>query len=137
MPSWVGEEQKTIQAPWWAKDEKCVIRRFGYGGRQRLMQAAVRVGLPSENGKNEMTDLQLDAMNVETILVGVISWTDEEGNDVPVTREAVETLEDEDGKYILREINLLNPRRRRTPEAQATFRGGGGAGDSEPEPDAE
>jgi len=129
MPSFVdASETKTIQAPWWGKKEQVVIRRFGFGERQRIMGASWRLGL-TEKGET-ISEKDLGLMNLTVMEEGIVSWTDGKGDGLPVTLAAIKKLDDRDGDYILGEVNELNSRRVRSPEEQEKFRGGAGDSDS-------
>lgn len=133
MPSFVGDETKVIQAPWWGPDEAATIRRMNYGDRQYLAGQAIRVGITGEDGRREQIgELALGEMNLAIIERGLVSWTDEEGKELPVTRDRIEALDELDGEFILGEIKAFNPRRQRSPENQSKFRDRSGGGDSEP-----
>lgn len=127
MPRFVNERDTvTIQAPWWDAKEVCVIRKFGYGDRQFLAGETVTVGISTDGaGAEPLADVAIGRMNLAILERGIVSWTDADGNDVPVTRERIAALAEDDGEFILAEINRANPRRGRTPEEQATFRGVG------------
>jgi hypothetical protein len=79
-----------------------------------------------------VTSVQIEEMNLAVLERGIVSWTDENGAALPVTRADIERLAERDGDFILAEIRELNPRRRRTEEEQEFFRGadGGGAAES-------
>jgi len=127
------KERKTIAADWWAKEpdgsprEWVEIGRFGYGDRQKLVDAAVKAGLVSkDDGSGDeiaLGGLQLGSMNLAILKLGIKRWTDEDGKIVPVTDEGVEALHEEDAEFILAEINAFNPQKGRSAEAQANFRG--------------
>jgi len=128
MPRFVGKgENETVRAPWWGEREHAVIRRFGYGGRQKLVDAAVKAGLVrNEGGQDEiaLSQVAVGNMNLVILKLGLVSWTDDEGNRLPVTQEAIEALEEQDAEFLLGEINRLNTPEARSADAQASFRGG-------------
>jgi hypothetical protein len=135
MPKFVGaKERKTIAAPWWAKREDGTvlewveIRRFGYGQRQRLVDAAVKAGLvakPDGSGDEiSVGELALGSMNLEILRLGVTRWTDDEGVIIPVTADGIAMLTEQDAEFILQEINAFNPQERRSAPAQESFRNG-------------
>ena len=129
MPRFVdSSDKKTIRAEWWEERETCTIRRFNYGDRQYLAGKTVEVGLGA--GDERITHIQLAEMNLATLERAIAEWTDETGAALPVTREAIERLTEDDANFILEEIRGMNPSRRRTAEEQETFRGAAGGGDS-------
>jgi hypothetical protein len=125
MPRFVGkDEAETVRAPWWAEREHAVIRRFGYGGRQRLIDAAVKADLvKGDGGQDEisLSEIAVGVMNLVILELGLASWTDADGSRVPVTRAAIEALEERDAEYLLAEINRLNTPEARPAEEQASF----------------
>lgn len=132
MPRFVGDETKVVQAPWWGEKETATIRRMNYGDRQYLAGQAVRVGIAGEDGQREtIGELALGEMNLAILERGLVAWTDPDGEGMPVTRSAIEALEEDDGDFILKEIRAFNPRRQRSPEEQAGFRDRPGGGDQE------
>jgi len=130
MPRFVDDsERKVIQADWWGEKETCTIRRFNYGDRQYLAGQTVRVGLrPGQDTSDVMGDVQVEQMNLAILQRGIVEWTDEKGNAVPVTMKMIQQLEEEEADFILGEINELNPQSARTKEEQASFRGDAGNG---------
>lgn len=135
MPRFVSDsDHTTIQAPWWAEKEVCVIRRFAYGDRQYLAGQTVSVGIdPSGGVQDSIADIEIERMNLAILERGIVSWTDAEGQDMLATAEAIAALEEDDAGYILAEINTLNPSKRRSPKDQERFRGAGRDRDPEPE----
>jgi hypothetical protein len=143
MPSFVNET-KVIAAPWWAKDESgspletCTIRKFAYGDRQYLAGETVRVGISVADrsqttggrSKNERLNDQhgekatvlVGRMNLAILERGIVSWTDPQGQKVPVTADGIAQLDSKDADFILAEINAYNPRQRRSEEDQEKFR---------------
>jgi hypothetical protein len=133
MPRFIIDETKEIQAPWWDEDETVVIKKFSYGDRQKLAGSAVRIDLvDSGNGKPEaLTDVQVATMNLAILELAIVDWTFRHpttGKKIPVRRQWIEALSEEDGDFILAEINAYNPRRKRSKEEQASFRGAGRGG---------
>lgn len=134
MPKFVGKgETKTIAAEWWAKEddgtarEWVEIRRFGYGDRQRLVDAALKAGLVAAPGGGDelaLSEVTLGALNLEILTLGIKRWTDDQGAIVPVTAEAIRALDEGDAEFILAEINTFNPQKARSAAEQANFRGG-------------
>ena len=130
MPRFVDcNEVIDIQAPWWGEKETATIRKFNYGDRQYLAGQAVRVGIATEDvAGTAITDIEIGEMNLALIERGLVGWTDPDGEEMEVTRAAIEALEDRDGDFILGEIRKFNPRRRRGADEQANFPGGPGGG---------
>lgn len=129
------EDTKVIQAPWWDEDEQVVIRRFTWGDRQKLTQAVIEIDIIIDGSKPRIDEVQtghmnIGRMNVRIMELGIKSWTfrGPGGKIVPLTRKWISQLDDKTGDYILREINAFNPRRIRSAEEQASFRGAGGDG---------
>jgi hypothetical protein len=123
------DEIKLIHADWWDEHETVTIKRFTYGDRQRLAGVAYKVGLVSGDGNAQYSaDVALGEMNIAILEIGIKAWTlkGANGKPVPLRRSLIEKLRDEDGNFILGEINALNPSRRRSAEAQATFRDSAG-----------
>lgn len=108
-------DTKEIRAPWWDKDEKVVIRKYNYGDRMKLADLYRKT---RDLGEFTLSCLEL----------GIERWMlwDDEGELVPLSRQAIERLWEEDGEFISNEIDAFNPRR--TADEQAGFRGE--AGDS-------
>jgi hypothetical protein len=128
-------DRKTIHANWWDDDEHVVIKRFSYGDRQRLADAAIRIGIAGP-GQATINEVQVGQMNLVILELGIHSWTlkREDGKIAPLTRKMIEALREEDAEFILAEINALN--RRRTAEEQSNFRGDGGDSSADGEPAA-
>jgi len=127
-----SSDVKVIQAEWWDEGETVTIKRFSYGDRQRLAGLATRAGTKLETGDAIITDVYVGRMNLAILEVGIVEWTlQDEGKVVKLNRQAIERLTDEDGDFILGEIQAFNPRRRRSAEEQEFFRGGAGAGAAE------
>ena len=126
MPRFVDDSQRrVISAPWWGEEENCTIKKFAYGDRQYLAGQTVRVGLGVDGvSEDEVGEVQIDRMNLAILERGIVRWTDEDGEPIPVTRKAIERLEEQDAEFILAEIQELNPRRTRTEDEQGSFRGG-------------
>jgi len=135
MPRFVSEsETREIQAPWWGEKETCTIRRFNYGDRQWLAGKSVSVGVKTSGGAEDtVADVKIGQMNLAILERGIVRWTDGDGKTLPVTHPAIGRLEERDADFILTEITGLNPRRRRSNDDQATFRGEPGSGDPESE----
>lgn len=133
MTQFTVKETKVIQAPWWDEDEQVIIRRFGWGDRQELIQAAVTVDLGNVPTNVQINDVQVGAMNLRIMELGIQSWTlkGPGGKIVPVTKKWIYDLSEPTGNFILREINDFNPRRSRSAKEQANFRGAGGDGAAE------
>ena len=134
MPRFVDKnETKVIRAPWWAEKEIAVIRKFSYGDRQYLVGETVRVGMVSRDGQTEdaVGEMALGQMNLAMIERSLVIWMNPDGEEMPVTREAIEALAEDDGDFILKEIRALNPRRQRSPDEQEKFRDRPGGGDQE------
>jgi hypothetical protein len=130
MPRLVGDhEQKTIRASWWAEGETCTIRKFSYGDRQYLAGQTVSMGIDPQS-EVQVTQVQFDRMNLAFLERGIVAWTDDAGDPMPVTREAIAQLEERDADFILEELRDYNPRRQRSAEEQERFRGVSGGGDS-------
>jgi hypothetical protein len=130
MPRFVDDSQrKTIQAPWWGEKETCTIKKFAYGDRQWLAGQTVAMGMkPGASEEDAVADFQIDRMNLAILERGIVAWTDEEGEPIRVTRQAIEQLTEQDADFILSAINDLNPRRQRTEDEQESFRGRSGDG---------
>jgi len=129
MPRFVVDETKVIHAEWWDEDETVTIKRFTFGDRQKLAQVAYKVGLvnPNDGGGAQMSaDIAIGEMNLAILEIGILAWTlkGPEGKVMALRRAWIEALQDEDGNFILAEINAYNPTKRRKPEDQANFRGG-------------
>lgn len=124
MPRFVNKaDTKTIRAEWWDDGEEVVIRKFSHGQRQKLAMEYFKIEGSVESGSAETFEMvNLAEMNMETLLLGIVSWTfqDEAGKDVPVNRQAVFNLVDEDGNFILKAINEFN-KKQRTAEEQESF----------------
>jgi len=143
MPSFVSvSETRQIKAPWWGEKESCTIRRFNYGDRQWLAGQTVSVEIKpgsyaggsvavEADGDGAVTDVLIGEMNLALLERGVVEWTDAEGNGLPVTRASIEALTEQDADFILGEIAALNPRKTRSKDEQATFRGVAGSGATE------
>jgi len=130
MPRFVDcNEVIDIRAEWWGEKETATIRKFNYGDRQYLAGQAVRVGIATGDGTGKaITDIEIGEMNLALIERGLVGWTDPDGEEMEVTRAAIEALTDEDGDFILGEIRAFNPRRRRGADEAANFPGGPGGG---------
>jgi hypothetical protein len=130
--------------------ETCTIRKFAYGDRQYLAGETVRVGIKVGGGAAHLQDAQSRSKNERlnerhgekpangqhgekaTVLVGrmnlailergIVSWTDPQGQKVPVTADGIAQLDSKDADFILAEINAYNPRQRRSEEDQEKFR---------------
>jgi hypothetical protein len=127
MPRFVSrDETETVRARWWGEREHAVIRRFGYGGRQKLVDAAVKAGLVAGEAGQEiaLNQVAVGNMNLVILELGLVSWTDAEGARLPVTRAAIEALEEQDAEFLLGEINRLNTPEARSADEQASFRDG-------------
>jgi len=132
-------DHKTIRAEWWDEDEHVVIRKFSYGDRQALANETVKVGMTGQSGQEKMiTDVQIGRMNLAILQRGIVSWTlkGPDGKIAQLNQQMIEALNEEDAEFILAAINTLNPRRRRTAEEQANFRGAGGDGSARGESSA-
>jgi len=132
MPRFVGET-RVVQASWWDEKETATIRKLGYGDRQALSAVYVRMEPQDGGGYRKVFDpqLALEKMNVALLELALVRWTDEDGEEMPVTAERIRALSEEDAGFLLAEIADFNPRRTRSAEDQATFRGRGGGGDQE------
>jgi len=123
MSQFIAEDTRIIQADWWDEDEQVVIRRFTWGDRQELIQAAIDTDIV--DGQPRINEMQLGRMNLRIMELGIKSWTlkGPEGKVVPPSRNWIYRLDEETGNFILREINAFNPRRGRSAEEQISFRG--------------
>ena len=116
---------KICHASWWDLDEEVTIRRFSWGHRQSLANRYVEVTATMEGDEPGVkTQMFLGNMNLAIVEAGVVSWTlkDEEGRVLPLDTETIYELPEEDGEFILGEINALNTRR--SKEEQVSFRAG-------------
>ena len=127
-------DRKTIHADWWEANETVTIKKLSWGEKKRLMGEAasfapIKVGGESkrealvEKKSDEMSvTLRPDTMQTLTMELGIVSWTftDDAGNPVPVNPNTIAQLEEEDGDYILSELDKLNAAM--TPEQRAEFR---------------
>lgn len=131
MPRFVtAADTKEIRAPWWDTDETVTIKKLTYGDRQTIQKASARMSVTAEGSFDEIA---LGDVNLVIMEVGVVSWTfvrPETGKPVPCTRRWFERLTEEDGDFILAEINAFNPPPRRTEAEVDEFRDAGGDGDS-------
>ena len=116
MGRFVVDEVKVIRASWWDDGEEVTIRRFSYGDRTRISTASNRMERERDadgqlTGKMLVT-LDLEALNLTMLLRGIASWTlkGPDGKALPVTREWIERLRNEDGEFILAEIEAFNER---------------------------
>ena len=132
MPRFVSnDETKVIRAPWWDEDETVTIKRLTYGDRQKVSKAAVRMRF---DGDGKPLDTELGDINLTIMQLAIVSWTftrAETGKPVPCNRFWFERLTEEDGDFILSEINAFNPTPQRTEAEAEEFRGVGGDGDPE------
>jgi hypothetical protein len=132
MPRFVDDRETVdVQAPWWGEKEFCTIKRFNYGDRQHLAGQSIAMGINPEDEGSAVADVLIDRMNLAILERGIVRWTDESGESIPVTRTKIERLEEKDAEFILHEIQTLNPRKRRSPEAQESFRDGSGDSNTE------
>ena len=126
-----AEETKTIRADGWDDDEEVVIKMFTYHDRQQLMSRFINVHPQMEIGESASYKIDLGAMNLAILELGIVSWTfkGEDGKVVPCTKKWIHKLRPDTGDFILAEINAFN--RRRSAAEQESFRGDGGDGSAE------
>lgn len=122
MPSFVRDE-KTVAAAWWAEGEYAVIRRFGYGDDQAMAGELVKITGTGDEAEIQWSDELVGRMNLRVLELGLVRWTDADGDEVPVTPAAIRALEPDDAEFLLGEIQALNKnRRQRSPDEQDMFR---------------
>ena len=124
MPRFITDNDvKVIHAPWWEDGETVTIKKLTYGDRQRVGKAAIRLKV---NAKGDLGDTELGDVNLTLLEIGVVSWTftrPDNGKPLPVSRAWLEKLSEEDGDFILSEINAFNPTPKRSDAEQEEFRG--------------
>jgi len=124
MPRFVtSDDVKVIRALWWEDGETVTIKKLTYGDRQKIGKAAVRLRL-DETGKIDGTEL--GDINLTLLEIGIVSWTftrPDNGKQLPVSRFWIEKLREEDGDFILSELNAFNTLPKRSDAEQEEFRG--------------
>ncbi len=105
------KQRETIHADWWDESEEVIIKRFSWGDKQALTDKTVTVTGLSKHGDTLIEDMSVERTNLAILKAGVESWTflDDDGNSMPVTEKSFKLLNDDDGEYILRSIDELNP----------------------------
>ena len=124
MPRFISAtDVKVIHAPWWDEGETVTIKKLTYGDRQKIGKTAIRLRF-DKDGK--VGDTELGDVNLTLLEIGIASWTftrPDNGKLLPVSRPWLEKLSEEDGAYILEQINAFNPTPQRSDEEQEEFRG--------------
>lgn len=127
MPRFIStDDTLEIHAEWWEEKETATIRRFSYGDRRWLSGQTIRVG--SKPGDEQITELQIERMNLAILERGLVRWTDEEGNRATLSPKTIGALTSSDAEFILEQINELNREEERAPEEQDAFRDESGSG---------
>lgn len=98
---------KDIKAEWWGEDDVVTIKKFSYGQQQDIAGKSLKISASIDDVR---TDVNMQTINKETLLMGIKSWTftDPSGKPMAVTKQGVFKLNPEDAEFILAEIQEYN-----------------------------
>ena len=102
-------ETKEIDAPWWSKDLKVVIRKTTYGEHVRIQGEFLNLDM--QPGSTDVkADFDMEVLQIRTSATCIVSWTfkDPAGNTVPFSVDALNRLNPRDGEFIYQEIDKFN-----------------------------
>jgi hypothetical protein len=118
MPRFVNRsDTQTIHADWWEPEEQVVIRKLSWGDRQRLMAEAASLQPLQVDGNNDgeekkvtmAANFRIDLMQLTLLELGIASWTfTDENGPVPINRDTLSSLNEEDGDFISRAVDQFN-----------------------------
>jgi len=107
--------------------EEVVIRKLGYGDKQQIQTAGTRLMAMDGSGESTFV-IDLAETHLKMMELGIVSWTFKRANGktAPVRRSSLVKLNNEDGAYIVEQIEAFNTPR--APAEQERFRGRAGDG---------
>ena len=104
-----GIEQKQIQADWWDPNEIVIIRTLKESDLEWIQDSMADMVADGKKTNANM-NLRIGTARRLTMLRGIASWTltNELGNIMPLTEQALGELAQEDADFIYQAINELN-----------------------------
>lgn len=97
---------KVIRADWWDEGEEVTIRKYTI--RQKDLLDAKIIEIAGMAG--EIPQVVVKSVAVPYLIAGIAEWTftDEEGNRVPVNRHWIDKLDEDTADFIADEIRNFN-----------------------------